>query len=143
MSLLSEISRSVPIRDGLFEAPADAPPSLLISECQRCSSRFFPTEEMCPVCIVEGTLHTVRHDGRGRLVAHTVVRRGLPGFSSPYAMACVELVSGPSLLAQLEDWQEHPPAAGDPLALMIGTIKTEPDGTAIVGPKFRPVIPRS
>jgi uncharacterized OB-fold protein len=84
------------------------------------------------------TLENVEIDGAGRIVSFTTVQRSLPGFRSPYALAMIELDAGPSLIAQLDDWEEKPIGLGTRVDLVIGVIKTERDGTRVVGPKFRP-----
>lgn len=127
------------IREGLFiELPGTAP-RLVGSRCRVTGQVFFPAETMNPVTLTEGTVERHEFDGAGRLVAWTVVSRGLPGFDSPYALATVALDAGPSLIAQLHDWRDKVLAPGMRLSLTIARIKTERDGTEVVGPKFIPV----
>lgn len=128
-----------PIRPGLFvRAGADGHPKLLGSRCRETGQLFWPAERMNPVTRKPGTLEPAELDGGGRLVSYTVVQRGLPGFPSPYALATIQLDDGPSLIAQLEDWHDNALSLGRRVDLVIGTIKTEKDGTRILGPKFRP-----
>jgi uncharacterized OB-fold protein len=93
---------------------------------------------MNPITHHFGTLEPAEIDGTGRIVSFTVVARGLPGFASPYALAAIALDAGPTLIAQLEDWQDRKLAIGQPVDLVIGVIRTEKDGTRVIGPKFRP-----
>ncbi len=134
---MSEAKR-VPIRTGLFLEPAQSAPKLVGSRCRQTGEVFFPAEAMSPTLMRPGTLEEHAFDGSGTLVAWTIVQRGLPGFDSPYALACVQLDAGPSLIAQLEQWQGAALAPGMPLELVIGRIKQEKDGTVVMGPKFRP-----
>jgi hypothetical protein len=128
-----------PIRDRLFvEAASDGRPRLIGSRCRETGQVFFPRETMNPVTMKEGTLEDHEFDGAGTLVAWTVIGRGLPGFDSPYAMGTLQLDAGPSFIAQLHDWQGKSLRVGQRVALVIDRIKTEKDGTAVVGPKFRP-----
>jgi uncharacterized protein len=129
-----------PIRESLFlEAGADGRPKLLASRCRETGQVFWPRELLNPVTHRRGTLEDVEISGDARLVSYTVVRRGLEGFASPYALAAIELAAGPTLIAQLDDWQGKALRLGQELVLVIGTIRTDKDGTAVVGPKFRPV----
>lgn len=138
-SIKAEHIAERPIRHGLFvERGAAGRPMLLGSRCRETGKVYYPAETMNPDTHRAGTMEPVEIEGNGRLVSHTVVSRGLPGFASPYALGVVELDAGPSLVAQLEDWDQAELSAGLQVELVIGTIKTEKDGTRVIGPKFRP-----
>lgn len=129
-----------PIRPGLFvERGADGRPKLVGSQCRETGECFWPAESMNPKTRKTGTLADVEIDGAGRIVSYTVVARGLPGFASPYALAAVALDQGPTLIAQLEDWQGQSLALGQRVELAIGVVSTDRDGTQVIGPKFRPI----
>ena len=128
-----------PIRPNLFLAQGrDGRPKLLGSRCRETGQLFWPAEIMNPVTHHPDTLEPAEIDGKGKIVSFTTVARGLPGFPSPYALAAIALDAGPTLIAQLDDWQDRTLQVGQPVDLVIGTIKTEKDGTRIIGPKFRP-----
>lgn len=129
----------LPIRPGLFVEHGDAPPALVGSRDRETGQVFFPAEVMNPVTMREGTLERHAFDGAGRLVAWTVIARGLPGFDSPYALATVALDAGPGFIAQLHDWQGKELRAGMRVRLAIGRIKVDKDGAELIGPKFVPV----
>ncbi len=133
--------RELPIREDLFvpAATSDGGPMLVGSRCRQCGTIFFPQEAMCPIDIVEGTLERVELNGAGTLISFTRVMRGLPGFDSPYVLAIIALKAGPTLLAQLEDWQDKELKLGMPVELVIGRIKRDQAGNTIIGPKFRPL----
>jgi uncharacterized OB-fold protein len=126
------------IREGLFVV-AGGKPKLIGSRCRECGNTFFPAEIICPVDIKEDTLEQIELDGNGQLISYTQVKRGLPGFDSPYALAVIKLETGPGLIAQLEGWQEVELKRGMPMELVIGRIKRDPQGIIILGPKFRPL----
>lgn len=133
-------ARRVPIREGLFiESAADGKPKLVGSRCRETAEVFFPREAMSPTLMRPGTLEDHAFDGSGHIVAFTTVQRGLPGFDSPYALAAIQLDAGPSLIAQLHEWQDKTLEPGMRLELVIERIKREKDGTIVVGPKFRPL----
>jgi uncharacterized OB-fold protein len=52
-------------------------------------------------------------------------------------LGVVELDAGPKLTAQLTDWQNARLRIGMEVELVIGPIRFDPDGTAVMGPKFR------
>ncbi len=134
-----ETSPAVPVREGIFAKTADGGVTLLGSRDRETRQFFWPPERVNPITHKAGTLEPAESNGSGRIVSWTIVRRGLPGFASPYALAAIELDDGPSLVAQLEDWEEADLKTGAPVSLVIGTIRTERDGTAVEGPKFKPV----
>jgi uncharacterized OB-fold protein len=136
-----EKSQSEPtklVRPNLFIACGrDGRPKLLGSRCRETGQVFWPAEMMNPMTHRLGTLEPAEIDGAGRIVSFAVVARGLPGFASPYALAAIALDAGPTLIAQLDAWQEQKLAIGQPVDLVIGTIRSEKDGTRVIGPKFR------
>ena len=139
MAERSQSEPAKPVRPNLFVAcGSDGRPKLLGSRCRETGQVFWPAELINPVTRRASTLEPAEIDGDGRIVSFTVVARGLPGFASPYALAAIALDAGPTLIAQLEAWQERKLAIGQPVDLVIGTIRTEKDGTRVIGPKFRP-----
>jgi uncharacterized OB-fold protein len=129
----------IPIRENLFTISPDGKPKLIVSRCRDCGGTFYPKEVVCPSCIKDGSLETIEIGGRGKIVAFTKVMRGLPGYDSPYILACLQLDEGPSVIAQLEDWQNVPLAMNMTVELVIGRIKEEKNGAMIIGPKFKPL----
>ena len=72
---------AVPVRANLFVDRCDAAPSLVGSRDRETGQVFFPAETLNPQTMREGTLERHEFAGTGRLVAWTVVARGLPGFA--------------------------------------------------------------
>lgn len=136
-----ETTPVVPIRQGTFVKEPDGNVWLVGSRDRDTGQFFWPPERVNPITRKTGTLEPARSPGDGRIVSWTIVRRGLPGFASPYALAAIQLHDGPSLIAQLEGWQESDLKTGAPVSLVIGAVRTEKDGTVVEGPKFRPVTP--
>ena len=132
-------SPAVPVREGIFTRDSDGGDRLIGSRDRVTGQFFWPPERINPVTKEANTLEPAESKGDGRIVSWTIVRRGLPGFASPYALAAIKLDDGPSLIAQLEDWEEPDLKIGAPVSLVIGTVRTEKDGTVVEGPKFRPV----
>ena len=125
------------IADNLFvEGP---PPRLLGSRCRETGEAFYPVQSMNPVTHKAGTMEVCEFAGGGTLQNFTKIHRGMPGFDSPFALGVIALDEGPVLTAQLADWDFENLRLGQRVELVIGTIKHDPDGTAVIGPKFRPV----
>jgi len=137
MPSVAGASTTRPIRPDMFATRADGRPALIGSRCRETGEVFWPAEAINPRTHRD-TMERVEIDGGGRVVSWTIVSRGLPGFASPYALAAIELDAGPSLVAQLEEWDARTLDFDMPVDLVLGTVKTESDGTAIIGPKFRP-----
>lgn len=134
----NEQPSAVPIREGIFlRETADGHPALIGSRDEETGQVFWPAEKVNPVTKSDGKMVPAEIPGDGHIVSYTVVQRGLPGFASPYALSAIQLDAGPSLLAQLIGWQEVEPHIGSRVALEIGTVKTERDGTIVEGPVFR------
>ena len=130
----------VNIRENLFirSGTNDGKPKLLGSRCRETGAVFFPREAMSPAARKPGTLEDIELDGDGRIIAFTIVRRALPGFDSPYALALIQLSEGVSTFAQLEGWTEDRLKVGTEVTLTIGTISIGKEGEKVVGPKFKP-----
>lgn len=128
---------AVPIRPDLYVA--GEPPRLVGSRDRVTGQVFFPAEVMNPVTMTEGTMERHEFEGAGRLVAWTTVARGLPGFDSPYALGTIALDAGPSLIAQLQDWQGRDLQSGMRVKLAIGRIRKDKEGAEVLGPKFIPM----
>jgi uncharacterized OB-fold protein len=126
-----------PVRQDLF-VERDGRPMLVGSRDTISGEVFFPAETMNPTTMTEGTLERHEFAGDGTLVAWTVIGRGLPGFDSPYALGTIALDAGPGFIGQLHDWQAVTLAPGMRVALTIGRIRTDQDGTEVMGPKFSP-----
>lgn len=124
-----------PIRPNLFATREDGTPVLLGSRDPATGECFWPAEAMNPR--TRTPVEPVEIPGAGAVIASTTVARGLPGFASPYHLGCIQLDAGPSLIAQLD----APAPPGARVALELGTIKTEKDGTQIIGPRFRTAAP--
>lgn len=137
MTGATNTSPTVPIRENLFVQSGSSEPRLFARQCEDTGQVFYPRDSIEPGVSPKRNLRDIELEGRGHIVAFTVVRRALPGFASPYALAMVELKEGVSLFAQIEGWTEDTLKVGAPVRMLIGTIKEQPDGTRLVGPKFR------
>ena len=81
-----------------------------VVRCPRCGAEDGSAPSRCRRCGSDG-LERVDLPGRGRLVSWTVVRRSSGPFAhrDTFAVALVELDSGPRVTGNLEAWEDDPP----------------------------------
>ena len=127
-----------PIREGLYVLDGEQP-FLIGSRDRETGEVFFPPEVMNPRTHQPDTLEAVNLAATGHIVTYTTIQRGLPGFDSPYALAVIQFDEGPTFIAQLHEWQGQLLKRGTRVELVVARIKSEKDGTEILGPKFRPI----
>ena len=95
---------------GYASAPMIESGYVTVSRCLRCAAADGSALARCRRC---GSEEIERYDvpGRGRLVSWTVVRRPSGPFAhrGAFAVALVDLDSGPRLTGNLEGWEQEPP----------------------------------
>jgi uncharacterized OB-fold protein len=103
---LSRAQRQIPIADGLFTGPPDAP-QLVGSRCTRCREVSFPKQSSCPACTGDST-EEILLARRGKLWTWTIQRFPPPppyiGDAErfePYGVGYVELPEGVRVEARL------------------------------------------
>ena len=81
-----------------------------VARCPQCGSVDGSGPARCRRCGSDA-LEPVDVPGRGRLVSWTVVRRPSGQFAhrDAFAVALVDLDSGPRLTGNLEGWEQEPP----------------------------------
>jgi uncharacterized OB-fold protein len=134
----------VPVADGIFEWPADAP-RLLGSRCSACGIVTFPVQDSCPRCA--STAMAARPlPRRGRLWAWTT--QEFPPPSPPYAGATgdafvpygvgyVELADELKLETRLTETSGL--RIGMEMELVLLPFRTDGEGNEVVTFAFRPV----
>lgn len=75
----------------------------------------------------------------GTLHSFTVVRRSMPEFPVPYALALVDFPEKVRVMAQIETEDFDSLEIGEEMALTTGRIKVTDDGKDVVSYKFIPV----
>ena len=91
-------------------APVTEPGHVTVTRCARCGAADGSALARCRKCGSE-EIEQVDMPGRGRLVSWTVVRRPSGPFAhrDTFAVALVELDSGPRVTGNLEAWEDDPP----------------------------------
>jgi len=137
--------REVPLWEGLWtEDTPDGIPELTGCQCGLCGRIFFPPSKVCLGCISDEDLKPVTIKGTGTLYAYTQVKRGLPGYKSPYYLGSIDLDNnGPRVVFQLHDCGLEDLHSGMKMEACIGMVRTEENGTERTGPLFRPARQRS
>jgi len=135
----------VPIADGIFTGPADAP-QLVGSRCGACGIVTFPAQDSCPRCAATDMAeHPLGR--RGRLWAWTT--QHFPPPSPPYTgpagadfvpfgVGYVEL-DDVRVEARLTESDPEALATGMEMELVLVPFRTDDDGNEIVTFAFRPV----
>lgn len=78
---------------------------LLGNYCKTCGANFYPPREICPTCRRKGILEEKEFSNTGTIVSYTVITAAPTGFEkqTPYALAIIDLESGPRLVSQIVD----------------------------------------
>lgn len=131
------------IMEGLIKCPRQAsePPRLLGNKCNSCGKVFFPKKVICPNCFTDDTLTDFQLSSKGKIHTYTIVHYPSPaGVEAPYAYGYVDLPESNIRVFSL--FTESDPAKleiGMDVELVIEKIRTDKDGTEIIGYKFKPV----
>ena len=86
------------------------PGPVTVMRCLRCGAVDAGAPARCRQC-GDRALDRIEAPGRGRLVSWTVVRRPAGAFAhrDAFAVALVDLDTGPRLTGNLEGWEREPP----------------------------------
>jgi uncharacterized OB-fold protein len=112
--------------------------ALLGSRCTECERVFFPQRAWCGAC-AEPTTEEIELDREGILTSFTPVHRK-PEYSlveAPYVLGEVTLQHGLRVYSVIVGLDDEV-APDTPVRLTRLTVRTEDDGTAIVGYAFTP-----
>jgi len=132
----------VPVEEGLFtlpESPAEQP-RLIASRCKKCGEVFFPKRMACLKCTAMDMEQILLSD-RGKLYSFTITRLAPPGsvVKPPYVLASIEMPEGVNVHSVLTDCDLDKVQIGDPMELVLETIKQDETGRDVVAFKFKPV----
>jgi uncharacterized OB-fold protein len=109
---------------------------LVGGRCATCRKVAFPRRATCDECGHVGEPEPVRLSRSGRLYSFSEVHTAPAGFPTPYTIGYVDLPEGVRVLGQIEN-----PAGelgiDEPVEVVLGTIRTLPDGQPVVSYKFR------
>lgn len=138
---------SVPVADGIFTWPSDAP-QLIGSRCNVCGIVTFPSQESCPRCTsTEMAEHLLSR--RGRLWAWTTQEFPPPSppyagengdAFTPYGVGYVELPGEVKVETRLTEADPEALGVGMEMELVVVPFRTNDDGSEVVTFAFRPVV---
>jgi len=107
---------------------------LLGEKCSGCGKRFFPKVAFCDQC--DGDTFEVTEIGaRGNLYSFSEIHVAPKAFKTPYVVGYVDFGDDVRVFGQID----HPAAELDvdiAVKPVIGTIRTNADGTAVTGYRF-------
>ncbi len=75
----------------------------------------------------------------GELHSYTIVRRSMPEFPVPYALALVDFPEGVRVMAQVETDDLDGLKIGQKMGVVVGTVKKTKDGKDVKSYKFYPI----
>lgn len=141
------MGKQVPIAEGVFTWPSDAP-RLIGSRCTNCGNHMFPVQSGCPKCTGNST-EPVELSRTGTLWTWTV--QGFPPKAPPYAgeadpkkfkpfgVGYVELPGQVKVEARLTEADPAKLKIGMQMELVLIPLKVNDDGDEVVTFGFAPV----
>ena len=129
----------VPLREGIFAAPEDAPPYLVGGRCSACGDIRFPWRKRCVACYQGGGVERIALSRTGTLYTFTIVQVASAGFEAPYAFGYVDLPEGVRIFALLGGKLDRL-SIGDEVELELIPCKRDRAGRAVLGYRFVPVL---
>jgi len=106
------------------------------SKCAHCGVAAFPPHPSCPDCGAENGQDTVRLSPVGTLYTFCEIHIAPKGFATPYAVGYVDLPEGVRLFGQIEG-RAADLRLGQQVAVMLGLVRADGSGGAVVSYKFR------
>jgi uncharacterized OB-fold protein len=140
------MSTKVPVADGIFTWPSDAP-KLLGSRCTNCGNHMFPVQDGCPRCMSSES-EQVELATRGTLWSWTV--QGFPPKSPPYlgptgddfrpyGVGYIELPDQVRVEARLTEARPERLRIGMEMDLVIDSLGVDEEGNELITYAFAPV----
>ncbi len=80
---------------------------LRLQRCDDCRHVYFPPRPFCPKC-ASRKVSVFKASGRAKLYSYVISHRPAPGFTSPYAIAVVELAEGPRMMTNIAGCAQTP-----------------------------------
>lgn len=129
--------------EGIIRCPSQAggKPRLLGNKCSSCGKVFFPKRAICPNCFTDDTLTEFELSSKGKIHTYTIVHYPSPaGVEAPYAYGYIDLPeSNVRVFSLLTECDPEKLQIGMDVELVIEKLRTDKDGTEIMGYKFKPV----
>jgi len=115
-------------------------PALVGSRCSTCGYIAFPSLQVCPTCLIAGTMSRHVLSRSGKLENFSVVRQAPKGFQAPYIQAFIRLPEGLAIFTHLigVDPDKDLIEIGTLWHVTAAVIKTRDDGQPLTGYAFAP-----
>ena len=114
------------------------PKYLIGGRCKACGTTTYAIRQICPNCWACDSQEEAALSNRGTLYSYTIVRNAPPGFSSPYAIAYVDLPENLRVMARAEAAICDAMPIGSEVEIEIAVVAVDNDGAKIMGPILRP-----
>lgn len=125
--------RSRPANSGWVERPDGI--HLIGSECTACKARVFPAADLCSHCGRAEPQREVELASTGTLYSYSAVHVPPRGFPTVYIVCYVDLDDGVRVFGQVDD-EILNLRIDDRVRVVLGTIRTDPDGAPVTSYKF-------
>ena len=110
--------------------------TLVAGQCESCSAICFPAVDVCSKCGTSGKQRSLPLPSTGRLYSFSEVHAGPRGYPSVYVVGYVDFENGVRVFGQIDTKAERL-RIDDQLYLVLGQIRTDPDGGVVLSYKFR------
>ncbi len=107
---------------------------LRLQACNSCEKTYFPPRQFCPKC-GSRDVHVYKASGKGRLYSYIINHLPAPGYTSPFAVAIVELEEGPRIMTNILECEPTPEALQLDMPLEVTFEKISDEITL---PQFKP-----
>ena len=142
MTQLTEIKKTVPVKQGLYKIPAsaDRKPALIGCRCPSCGETFFPKRNICQNC-QSLNLEEITLSRTGKIYTSTTVMQQPGSYYKgpvPYAFGWVELPEGLRVESLYTGCDPGQLRIGMKVEMILESLHEEGDDQ-ILCHKFRPV----
>lgn len=125
-------------RDDLFTTDEEGRVRLIAGYSKEADNYTFPKYLADPVSFSDDVEEKLLSP-KGVLHSFTIVRRSMPEFPVPYALALVDFPEKVRIMAQVETKNMEDLRIGEEMAVNTGVVKKSPDGKEVISYKFTPV----
>jgi len=125
--------------ENIYYRLKDEQPYLIGSRCKNCRHVAFPKREICPACVVPGTMEDVDLSRKGKIDTFTVLHVGAKGFPVPYVVGYVRMAEGPRIFSviQTDEAGRNSLKIGREVELTLGKTRDDEQGNEVMGFQFR------
>jgi uncharacterized OB-fold protein len=113
---------------------------LVGQKCAACGAVYIGNRVACGKCAATGPFNEIRLSDTGKLWVYTIVYQSVPGITTPYVAAIVDLPEGVSVNCTVIDVEPDPKKIpfDMPLEMVTRKVREDKQGNDVVAFFFRP-----